>query len=86
MDFNDLPELDDCPFCGGKAIIVRNPGSNWDGKEGPYINVGAGYGLWYVGCPFLFFEDTSPHCEINPSACWYAHLEDAIRHWNKRKE
>ena len=77
--------LEDCPFCGGKAIIVRHPGDNWDGKQGKHINIGAGHATWYVGCPSGFFEEIAPHCEVHPAACWYAHLADAIKAWNTRK-
>ena len=76
--------LEDCPFCGGKAIIVRNPGSNWDGKQGKHVNIGAGHGTWYVGCPSDFFEGVVKDCEVHPAACWYAHLADAIKVWNTR--
>jgi hypothetical protein len=85
--FNFIQEivyLKDCPFCGGKAVIVRNPGINWDGKQ-KHLNKGAGFVTWYVGCPSAFFEDIAPHCEVHPAACWYAHLEDAIKVWNTRK-
>lgn len=87
MDINNL-ELKPCPFCGGRAIILSHPGQNWDGKEGKHINIGACHGLWYVGCPHEYFEvgDLVPHCEIHPSAQWYARLEDAIYHWNTHKK
>lgn len=78
-----IPELKNCPFCGGKAIIVRHPGQNWDGKLGKGYNIGGRHGTWYVGCPSTFFEDLIS-CEIHPAAAWYAHLEDAIKNWNKR--
>ena len=81
----DVIDLIDCPFCEGKAIIVRHPGTNWDGKEGKHINVGAMHGLWYVGCPHPFFESLVTHCEVHPAAQWYAHLEDAVKAWNTRK-
>lgn len=84
---NSVPEnvhLEDCPFCDGKAIIVRNPGTNWDGKQ-EHLNVGAGYGTWYVGCPSVFFESTAKDCQVHPSASWYAHLADAVKDWNTRK-
>jgi hypothetical protein len=73
----------DCPFCGGKAIIVRHPGTNWDGKI-KHHNVGAMHNCWYVGCPYPFFEDMSPHCEVKPAASWYANLDNAIGDWNRR--
>jgi len=81
-------ELKDCPFCSGKAIIIRHPGLNWDGKSGKDVNIGALHGTWYVGCPSQFFdhEDLTKHCEIHPSASWYGRLEDAIKDWNKRAE
>ena len=77
-------DLKPCPFCGQQAIIVSNPGHNWDGKEGDHINIGACYGLWYVGCPHTFFESAVKRCEIHPSASWYAKLEHAIENWNCR--
>jgi hypothetical protein len=79
-----IPELELCPFCGGHAIIIMNPGINWDGKE-KHLNVGAGHGTWYVGCPTNYFEGSVPHCEIHPSASWYARLPDAIKAWNSQK-
>lgn len=78
-------ELKSCPFCGSKAIRVQNPGHNWDGKEGKHINIGACYGLWYVGCPSTFYEDSVPACEIAPAAKWFADLAEAERVWNKQK-
>jgi hypothetical protein len=79
-------ELKPCPFCGRQATIVMHPGTNWDGKAGKYINVGANHGCWYVGCSYRWFEglDNDPMCEVCPSASWYAHLEDAIEHWNNQ--
>ena len=77
-------ELKDCPFCGGKAVRVQNPGDNWDGKKGKIYNIGMHHGLWYVGCPSTFFEGLVSDCEIHPSAKWYAKIEDAEREWNKR--
>lgn len=76
--------LEDCPFCEGKAIIVRHPGMNWDGKSGKHVNIGARHGTWYVGCPSQFFEGLAKDCEVHPAASWYARLEDAIKAWNKR--
>jgi hypothetical protein len=84
---NFIPEvvwLEKCPFCGSEATIIRNPGSNWDGKQ-KHLNIGAGHCTWYVGCPSQFFEDTTSDCEIHPAACWYAHLDDAIDAWNNRR-
>jgi len=79
-EFKELPQ---CPFCGGRAIRVQHPGSNWDCSKKD-VNIGAMYGLWYVGCPSNFFKYISPKCEISPSASWYAKLEDAEEHWRKR--
>ena len=79
-----MTELKPCPFCGGQAIRVSNPGHNWDGKEGKHINIGACHNLWYVGCPHPFFEGAVKHCEIHPSASWFADLEEAEKQWNKR--
>ena len=87
IEENLIPEnihLKDCPFCRGKAILVRHPGDNWDGKQGKYINIGAGFGTRYVGCPSVFFEDITPHCEVHPAAKWHARLKDAIKAWNSR--
>lgn len=79
-------ELLPCPFCGRKATIVMNSGSNWDGKDGEHINIGAMCGLWFVGCSYSFFEGTDrlPECEISPAAKWYAKLDDAVKLWNTR--
>ena len=76
-------ELKPCPFCGRQATIVMHPG-NWD-VEYP-LQEGGCHRTWYVGCSYSFFEglDNKPRCEITPSASWYAHLDDAIREWNKR--
>jgi len=82
-DINNI-HLKDCPYCGGKAIIVSNPGKNWD-KKIKHVNIGALHMTWYVGCPSQFFEYTTPDCEIQPSASWYASVYDAIKQWNKRK-
>ena len=81
---DDYIELKNCPFCGGHAIIVRHPGI-WDNptKESG-LNNGRLHGLWYVGCPSVFFELSAPHCEIHPAASWYARLKDAIKDWNKQ--
>lgn len=84
MKIYDFPELNLCPFCGGHAIRVQHPGTNWDGKRDKGINIGAGHGLWYVGCPHNFFETMVEHCEICPSASWNVNLEDAENDWNKR--
>lgn len=81
-----MVDLECCPFCGEHAIRVQHPGYNWDGKEGKYINIGASYGLWYVGCPHPFFESSVKHCEVAPSASWFAELEEAEKQWNKRAE
>ncbi len=78
-----MTKLKNCPFCGGHAIRVSNPGHNWDGTE-KFINIGACYGLWYVGCPAPFFEGAVDHCETAPGASWYVSLEEAERVWNKR--
>ena len=86
IEENLIPEnihLEDCPFCRGKAIIVRNPGTNWDGKQ-EHINKGAGFGTWYVGCPSVFFEELIT-CEVHPAACWNVHLKDAIKAWNSQR-
>ena len=48
MMSTNLNDLLDCPFCGGKAIRVQHPGTNWGGEEGKYINIGASHGLWYM--------------------------------------
>lgn len=75
-----------CPFCGRRATIVRHPGTNWDGKEGKHINIGALHGLWFVGCSYSYFEgiDSLPECEVSPSIKWYADLNEAIKLWNTR--
>ena len=79
-----MSKLKPCPFCGGQAVRVSNPGHNWDGKEGKNINIGANHETWYVGCPNPFFDGIVKHCEIQPSASWYASLEEAEKQWNKR--
>jgi len=81
-----LVKLKQCPFCGRQATIVRNPGSNWDGKKGENVSVGACFGLWFVGCSYVFFEDqdTMQRCELAPAASWYAKLEEAVKQWNTR--
>jgi hypothetical protein len=85
MNIHDS-ELKSCPFCKRPATIVRNPGSNWDGSEGEHVNIGAGHGLWFVGCSYSFFEglDKFPDCNIVPAAKWYSQLEEAIKAWNTR--
>jgi len=78
-------ELAVCPFCGEHAVMVRHPGNNWDGKMGDNVNIGALHGLWYVGCPQEFFEGLVKHCEISPSASWFADINLAIKAWNHRE-
>ena len=82
----DTLKLLPCPFCGRQATIILHPGENWDGKRDKSINIGAGFGLWYVGCSYPFFEglDGKPRCEIAPAASWFAKLEVAIVEWNTR--
>lgn len=83
-----IKELKKCPFCGRNATIVMNPGSNWDGKQGSSITVGALHGLWYVGCSNSWFEgiDDLPDCQIKPNGGWWANLDDGIEAWNNRNE
>lgn len=77
-----MEELKPCPFCGQDAIRSQNPGHNWDGKD-KNLNVGACYGLWFVGCPSAIYDNLK--CKIHPGAKWYANLEDAEEDWNRRK-
>ena len=79
-----MKKLKPCPFCGGQAIRVSHPGTNWDGSEGEYITIGACHNLWYVGCPHNYFDGIVPHCEIVPAAKWFASLREAEKAWNSR--
>lgn len=88
MNIQDIEnvELEACPFCGREAIIVMHPG-RWNVKS-KYEQEGGLWGTWYVGCPYPFFEDLyeAERCDIAPAACWFAHLDEAIKWWNKRCE
>lgn len=85
MNINKIVEnLECCPFCGQSAVIATHCGMNWDGKMDKCVNIGAMYGLWYVGCPAGIYEVEVKICEVSPAACWFKDLEEAVKVWNKR--
>jgi hypothetical protein len=72
-DNNALPELLPCPFCGGVAGIIEDPGirEKW---EGPHF---------IARCPSVVGEFVSS-CYGNHTNLWDLTPEDAASRWNRR--
>lgn len=74
MKNKPMPELKNCPFCGGaKNSIIEHDHVDMDGKEVKAYNASCRY----VNC----------HGEIYSLSCWkFKTKEEAIAAWNTRHD